>query len=416
MKKLYSSAYLILALGSLLLSQSGSAQLMNFDNPVLINGVSNEVGAVYRYQNVKPGMDAIVTVDSIVSGAVLKDIDKTGWGYNEAFQPFIQPPNGVNASAYVVFTMKFVVTSTITPSALPVLSMTVLDIDGSNNIKEFDIVDMNGGTATYNSTPSEILVTGIGPAFKGINVTGIGHGGPDTTVTADIFTVTNINISQLTIKCGTEGTTSSNTARKYSFFPAAITYPAAIITLPVRLVTFSATLNNDSKADLKWTTASEANVSHFVVEKSYDGINFSDAGIVFAFGNTNDTKNYSFSDNVNLSRAGMIYYRLRSVDSDGKSQLSQARIIRIGKASEMLKLTTYPNPVSNEIRITVPAAWQNKEVTIEIFNPNGQKLKSSKASNASQTEIIAVSNLGNGFYILKASCGSETAQQKFIKN
>nr|WP_287424193.1 hypothetical protein [Candidatus Brachybacter algidus] len=49
-------------------------------------------------------------------------------------------------------------------------------------------------------------------------------------------------------------------------------------TLPVKLTAFTAILNNN-KVDLKWTTASEVNVSHFVVEKSTDGINYSDAGM-----------------------------------------------------------------------------------------------------------------------------------------
>ncbi|MEI2740432.1 MAG: hypothetical protein V9F01_16790 [Chitinophagaceae bacterium] len=43
-------------------------------------------------------------------------------------------------------------------------------------------------------------------------------------------------------------------------------YPS---TLPVKLSSFSATLNNNSKVDLKWSTATETNLSHFVVERSY---------------------------------------------------------------------------------------------------------------------------------------------------
>jgi Secretion system C-terminal sorting domain len=417
MKKLYSFSSLILVLISLFLSQKSSAQLMSFDNPVLINGVNNEVGGTYRFQNVQLGIDAIVTVDSIVNGAVLKDIDKNGWGYTQAFQPFIQPPNGVNTSAYVVFTMKFVTSSTFITAVVPVFSLTTLDIDGDNFIKEFDIVDMNGGTATYNSFPSEISVTGIGTGFKGINVAGNEHGGPDTTQKSDIFTVKKINVSQLTIKAGTQGITTNNAARKYSFFPGVITYPKISISLPVSLVSFSAMLNNNSnKVDLKWVTASEMNASHFVVERSTDGKNFNDAGTVFASGNTNEKMDYSFSDNVSASQTGVIYYRLCSVDIDGKFEYSATRIIRIGKQAEnAITILTYPNPVTSELRVTIPNNWQGKKVIYEIVNANGQVSGKSQVGNSSQTETLSVSTLSPGIYMVKASCGDQSAQQKIIK-
>ena len=57
-------------------------------------------------------------------------------------------------------------------------------------------------------------------------------------------------------------------------------------------------LNNNNKVDLKWETATEINVSHFIIEKSIDGKNFSDAGMVFAYGNTTSKSNYVFADNI----------------------------------------------------------------------------------------------------------------------
>ena len=99
---------------------------------------------------------------------------------------------------------------------------------------------------------------------------------------------------------------------------------------------FTAMLNN-TKADLKWTTASENNLSHFILEKSTDGKDFKAACVVFAYGNTSELMNYNFSDkNINLSQAGVIYYRLRSVDNNGKTELSETKIIRVGKQTNNL--------------------------------------------------------------------------------
>ena len=107
------------------------------------------------------------------------------------------------------------------------------------------------------------------------------------------------------------------------------------ISLPVELISFSAVLNAANAVDLKWTTASEKNVSHFSIEKSLDGQNYSEAGVVFAYGNSSETLNYSFTDkDINTVKAGTIYYRLRSVDIDGTYEYSVIRTITIGSQNK----------------------------------------------------------------------------------
>ncbi|MGZ8558400.1 MAG: T9SS type A sorting domain-containing protein, partial [Chitinophagaceae bacterium] len=190
-----------------------------------------------------------------------------------------------------------------------------------------------------------------------------------------------------------------------------------IITLPVKLASFSAMLNTD-KVDLKWVTTSEKNVSHFSIEKSTDGKNYSEAGLVFAYGNTSETINYSFTDkNISTSKAGLVYYRLRSVDIDGKNELSHVRSVRIGNRKEQsISILTYPNPVVSELRVTIPANWQGKKVTYELFNTNGQVAKRTVTACSSQTETINSNSIFPGFYIMKVTCNGETAQQMIIKN
>ena len=104
----------------------------------------------------------------------------------------------------------------------------------------------------------------------------------------------------------------------------------------------TAVLNNN-KVDLKWVTAAEINLSHFIIEKSIDGKNFSDAGVVFAYGNATDKTTYSFTDKLNAEQPAVIYYIIRSVDVDGKSQYSETRTIRGGMQTEKgIVLVTSP--------------------------------------------------------------------------
>ncbi|HYC41024.1 MAG TPA: T9SS type A sorting domain-containing protein [Chitinophagaceae bacterium] len=186
-------------------------------------------------------------------------------------------------------------------------------------------------------------------------------------------------------------------------------------TLPVRLRSFNAFLVN-GKVDLKWSTSSEINASHFQVEKSFDGRQFSSLGTVFAVGSAHAVTNYNFSDNLSGNSAKVIYYRLRSVDQDGKSELSATRIIRITEKAVAISVQTFPNPVTDLLKVTVPAGWQNKSVEFRVVAVNGQTVRVSLAANCSQTETVNVSDLHPGVYFVKVSCGTESAMQRIIKN
>src|SRR5690606_31486084 len=103
--------------------------------------------------------------------------------------------------------------------------------------------------------------------------------------------------------------------------------------------------------------------------------NYTTAGIVFAFGNTSEEARYAFTDkSINTAKPGVIYYRLRTVDNDGSSEFSYVRSIRIGKKEEQLSIMAYPNPVVNELRVTIPSHWQGKKISYEVFSTSGQKL------------------------------------------
>ena len=99
----------------------------------------------------------------------------------------------------------------------------------------------------------------------------------------------------------------------------------------VKLSSFTALLNTNSKVDLKWSTETETNLSHIMVEKSTDGKNFKDAALVFTYGNTTAKSDYSFADKITKIKSGTIYYRLRTVAVDGTSQYSETCIVAISK-------------------------------------------------------------------------------------
>jgi hypothetical protein len=256
--------------------------------------------------------------------------------------------------------------------------------------------------------------------YNGVKVTK-GADGINPPSVSNPYVIAAYTINNLAIKF--TGTGSSQTVFNYAFYDAAgVMSVAASYTiswtsiLPVKLVSFSASLNGN-KVGLQWTTATEENLSHFVVEKSLDGTNFSDAGIVFANGNSTSLISYNFVDNdINSSQKSVIYYRLRSVDNDGKYSYSETRIIRIStNDAQAVAITAYPNPAISSVNVTIPANWQNKKVSYELFANNGQVIYKNDVGAAGQTEAINVSKLAPGFYFLRVSCEGSVAQQKIVK-
>jgi hypothetical protein len=71
----------------------------------------------------------------------------------------------------------------------------------------------------------------------------------------------------------------------------------------------------------------------------------------------------------------------------------------------------FQNPANTQI--TVDYKSRSKNVTLEIYNITGQKIKSFVNFNSQQT--INVSDFPDGLYLLKINDGGNSFNQRFIK-
>jgi hypothetical protein len=256
--------------------------------------------------------------------------------------------------------------------------------------------------------------------YNGVQITK-GADGVNPPSVANPYIIPSYTLAVLAVKF--TGLGSNQTVFNYAYYDAAnvmdgtpATYTINWATvLPLKLLSFTAIVK-DTHPDLNWTTATEDNLSHFVIQKSDDGKSFTDVGVVFAKGSGTEKTNYEFLDDKTSTKQTIVYYRLCSIDKDGKIEYSETRILRFGNESiQTVSVLTYPNPANNELKITIPASWQNKQVRYELFSNNGQAVIRNDITNSSQTETINVSKLAPGFYIARITCGNEVAQQKIIK-
>ena len=85
--------------------------------------------------------------------------------------------------------------------------------------------------------------------------------------------------------------------------------------LPIDLVSFTASLNQQNDVSLQWIVASEVNNDYFSISRSYDFYNWELVGTVDGRGNSNVEKIYTMIDTKPTSE--ITYYRLTQTDYDG---------------------------------------------------------------------------------------------------
>lgn len=181
--------------------------------------------------------------------------------------------------------------------------------------------------------------------------------------------------------------------------------------VPVTLTDFKGRVENGA-AHLAWETATEFNNAGFEIEKSKDGINFSNIGFVKGHGSSNTVNNYSFVDNQFIQTA---YYRLKQIDFDGK--ITYSNIVNLQKIGEGMTLKMYPNPLSTESFLTIDFSETTDEsLNIAIFDVNGRKMYQNKTEKGLESLKIPVSDWARGLYLVQVIDGKKNSLSKFVKN
>ncbi len=129
--------------------------------------------------------------------------------------------------------------------------------------------------------------------------------------------------------------TFSTLANKFVVVLAvAMLFGAAANATPVQPVSFTAMVVNN-KVDLKWAMNADSKVSHFIVERSTDGITFHSAAVVFTFEDGTENMGYRFAEKLN-SNQSEVYYRISVVSADGAVQISAAQVIHVNHVNEIV--------------------------------------------------------------------------------
>ena len=185
--------------------------------------------------------------------------------------------------------------------------------------------------------------------------------------------------------------------------------------LPVELSVFKGSRIN-GLVQLQWTTLSESDNDYFAIEQSIEGKYFALSGKVKGAGTSSILQEYHFME-IDKGEP-MLYYRLRQIDFNGRSELSPVIALPI-RTEAGLSLNLYPNPVNNNNEFVIhmeglPAG----EDLLRITDITGRGIfeKIIKPENESSwSEIINTSNyLEAGCYIVSLITNNNVIASRLV--
>jgi hypothetical protein len=193
-----------------------------------------------------------------------------------------------------------------------------------------------------------------------------------------------------------------------------ITFSPCLANMPVVLKGFQGTIINQS-AQLSWTTFDEVNTAFDVIQRSYDGSDFTTVGSLPAKGSLQQNQ-YQFADYPSFSNP-TVFYRLKLIDKDGKYTYSNTLAFPLGKQTPgSVKL--FPNPATNYVQLTY-ISTKYETTTIKVTDISGKTVLTQTASTTPGTNAVTLNfqnKLVSGTYIIQFVVNGQNQVNKVVVN
>jgi len=358
----------------------------DFRNPVLVSGTDKQIGAVYLFSNVKPGVDAFVTIKDITGGIILDNIDG-GSGYVEALQPILQVP--AHANGYVEFDVDFVFAGTSTPMIQVEVPATPIDVDGMNYgdgvVNEFDVLQLTNGYVDYDMLGTELNMNITSPWVTGYNVATVDYPGVDTTPRQVMFTTVNANISKFTFRTGAISSSADTRQRLRSVYFKKFFYQNSVMAEKA-LVSFKANIK-DENVMLYWNLSKVNSIQKVIVERSVTQNKFESIGEMV---NSGSVSTFAFNDSKPFT--GLSFYRLKMVEATGKISYSSILPIRNSSTAVAKSFNVYPTFINSQATLELKSE-RSEQAILRFVDYNGRVVYQQNIQVNAGLNTIAVNGL-----------------------
>ena len=223
-----------------------------------------------------------------------------------------------------------------------------------------------------------------------------GSGGSVTATTGSLPAGTKVFVA-------IDGTAGSNCSYSITAFNATV--------LPITLKYFTAWKRPDANR-LTWMTTQEDKFSHFEIERSFDGINFTRIGSKKGKGTSNIETNYMFDDNDIRT---VQYYRLKQIGLAGNYIYSN--VIRINRDDVNKATVIFSNRITTSLSLRI-IDMESKNLSIMIIDNSGREIKTQqvKINPGENSFNLNTTTIPSGFYYLMLTGENYKRTFSFVKS
>lgn len=168
--------------------------------------------------------------------------------------------------------------------------------------------------------------------------------------------------------------------------------------LPIKLASFAAKQTSCGVVNLDWVTTKEQNVSHFDIQYSKDGREYTEVKRVSA---QNSIIGATYNTVVKQADKDG-FYRLKMVDFDGV--FSYSNVAKVTLTCEPNVITVSPNPATTAFNI----AGLENAAEIRLFNIAGQEILKRKVEAGTSKIDVSMLPAGNYNLIISDAYGTRT--------
>ncbi|RAK64713.1 hypothetical protein DLM85_18710 [Hymenobacter edaphi] len=180
--------------------------------------------------------------------------------------------------------------------------------------------------------------------------------------------------------------------------------------LPITLVGFRARAVGE-QVELSWETAQEINNQHFELERSADGRSYRSVARITGAGNSSTRRSYRHFDAQPLP--GLSYYRLRQVDFDGATSVSDAVAVTRPGDGKAVAISVYPNPNNGYFTLKLPQPAP-ADARLELLDLSGRVLRRLVLLPGVQQQQLAAPGLAHGVYQLRLTTPAGRSVAKVV--
>lgn len=254
-------------------------------------------------------------------------------------------------------------------------------------------------TGTYPAVSLELLYSTSSSNLATGSVMANNTNGMSMTITNGVVTIAGLNSALAAMAAAAPGGTT------VYFTLAAKDFDV----LPLEVTGFTAVAAGGS-AKLDWSAAAQSGGERFLVERSADGAQWQQIGVVAAQVLPVGSADYQFEDSLPLRGAN--YYRLEQLGENGGAVWSPIREVVFGGG--VTGVHVYPNPATDEVYV----AYSGQGIAasdIRLMTVTGQALPV-QVQGGRGAATVSLRGLAAGVYLLQVKTASGSEVCRVLKN